>query len=80
MLILTRRVGQILKIGDDVEIIALGMKDGRIRLGITAPRNVSVHRMEIYEKINGLDPASTRLSKHPSMGSGTRSAHRSELD
>jgi len=52
MLILTRRVGQILKIGDDIEITALGMKGGLIRLGITAPRNVSVHRMEVYEKIN----------------------------
>jgi carbon storage regulator len=43
-------------IGDDVEIVALGMERGRIRLGITAPKNVAVHRMEIYEKINRLKP------------------------
>lgn len=53
MLILTRRVGESLIIGDDIEIVVLGTKGNQTRLGINAPANVSVHRQEIYEKIKG---------------------------
>ncbi len=52
MLILTRRVGEALMVGDDTKIVVLGVKGSQIRLGINAPKNVKVHREEIYEKIN----------------------------
>jgi carbon storage regulator len=51
MLILTRRVGETLVIGDDVNITVLGVKGNQVRLGINAPKDVSVHRVEIYERI-----------------------------
>ena len=52
MLILTRRVGEALMVGDDTKIVDLGVKGSQIRLGINAPKDVKVHREEIYEKIN----------------------------
>ena len=52
MLILTRRVGEALMVGDDTKIVVLGVKVSQIRLGINAPKDVKVHREEIYEKIN----------------------------
>lgn len=51
MLILTRRVGETLMIGDDVSVTVLGVKGNQVRLGINAPKNVAVHREEIYERI-----------------------------
>ena len=51
MLILTRRLGETIRIGDSVRIIILDIKGGQVKLGIDAPPNVSVHREEIYEKI-----------------------------
>ena len=51
MLILTRRVGETLMIGDDVQVTVLGVKGGQVRLGIEAPRDVPVHREEIYQRI-----------------------------
>jgi len=51
MLILTRRVGETIKIGEDVGVTVLGVKGNQVRLGIAAPRNVAVHREEIYERI-----------------------------
>ena len=53
MLILTRRVGEALMIGDQTKIVVLGVKGSQIRLGINAPKDVMVHRDEIYEKIQG---------------------------
>ena len=52
MLILTRRVGEALMVGDETKIVVLGVKGSQIRLGINAPKDVKVHREEIYEKIN----------------------------
>ena len=52
MLILPRRVGEALMVGDDTKIVVLGVKGSQIRLGINAPKDVKVHREEIYEKIN----------------------------
>jgi len=51
MLILTRRVGETLMIGNDVTVTVLGVKGNQVRLGINAPKNVAVHREEIYERI-----------------------------
>ena len=51
MLILTRRVGETLVIGDDVTITVLGVRGNQVRIGVNAPKNVSVHREEIYERI-----------------------------
>lgn len=51
MLILTRKTGQSIKIGDDIELEVIGMNGHQVRLGIKAPRNVPVHREEIWDKI-----------------------------
>ena len=51
MLILPRNVGQTIKIGDDVSITVLGIQGNQVRIGIEAPREVSVHREEVYNRI-----------------------------
>lgn len=51
MLILTRRVGETLMVGDEVTVTVLGVKGNQVRLGVNAPKEVAVHREEIYERI-----------------------------
>ena len=55
MLILTRRVGEALMVGNDTKIVVLGVKGSQIRLGINAPKDIVVHREEIFDKINTKD-------------------------
>lgn len=64
MLILTRRVGEALKIGDDVTVTVLGVKGNQVRLGINAPRTVAVHREEIFERIAEEASAALELPRH----------------
>jgi len=67
MLILTRRVGETLVIGDDVNVTVLGVRGNQVRLGVNAPKEVAVHREEIYQRIqkeneanNSSDPSGNK--------------------
>jgi carbon storage regulator len=66
MLILTRRVGETVVIGNDVDVTVLGVKGNQVRLGVKAPREVSVHREEIFKRIKD--------EKHESRKNGSAAA------
>ena len=51
MLILTRRIGEVLIIGEDVQLTVLGVRGHQVRIGVDAPKHVGVHRKEVYERI-----------------------------
>jgi carbon storage regulator len=70
MLILTRRVGETVVIGDEVQVTVLGVKGNQVRLGVTAPRDVSVHRLEIYERIRKEQGGEAAPPAAPEPGAG----------
>ena len=59
MLILTRRTGESVRIGDDVTVTVLGMKSGQVRIGVSAPKTIPVHREEVYERIRATSRSAT---------------------
>ncbi len=62
MLILTRRIGETIMIGDDVSVTVLGVKGNQLRLGVAAPRDVAVHREEIYQRIQSEQTSAEKAS------------------
>jgi carbon storage regulator len=70
MLILTRRVGETVVIGDDVTVTVLGVKGNQVRLGVNAPREVAVHREEIFERIQR--EQANGESQQPKLVGGSR--------
>jgi len=72
MLILTRRVGETVMIGEDVTVTVLGVKGNQVRIGVNAPREVAVHREEIFERIKreeaGDAPAGEENETAPAEG------------
>jgi carbon storage regulator len=72
MLILTRRVGETVVIGDEITVTVLGVKGNQVRLGVNAPREIAVHREEIFERIKR-ERANHEETEVPQVASG---AHR----
>ena len=60
MLILTRRVGETLMVGDEVTVTVLGVKGNQVRIGVNAPKEVAVHREEIYDRIKNEEKKAAR--------------------
>jgi carbon storage regulator len=72
MLILTRRVGETVMIGNDITVTVLGVKGNQVRVGVNAPKEVAVHREEIYERIKREEQATgVGAAKRPVTGAGS---------
>jgi carbon storage regulator len=71
MLLLTRKLGENIRIGDDVKITIVEVKGNHVKLGIDAPPSIKVHREEIYERIQEENRRAQALKPEPSDGRGT---------
>ena len=71
MLILTRRVGETVMIGEDVTVTVLGVKGNQVRIGVNAPRDVAVHREEIFERIKREEQGGEARPGNGGNGQGT---------
>lgn len=56
MLILSRRIGETIRVGDEIIVRVLGVKGSQVRIGVAAPKDIGVHREEVYERIKGRQP------------------------
>jgi carbon storage regulator len=65
MLILSRRIGETIMVGDDVAVTVLGIKGNHVRVGIAAPKDVSVHREEVYQRLKGRQSARSLKERLP---------------
>ncbi len=80
MLVLSRQRDQIIMIGDDIEVVVVDIRGDKVRLGITAPKQIDVHRKEVYDQIKQENKASAQMDKKdlppsdsvPQRGSNTR--------
>ena len=70
MLILTRRVGETLMIGDRVSVTVLGVKGNQVRIGVNAPREVAVHREEIFDRIQREHEPTPPMAEIPQSNAG----------
>ena len=70
MLILTRRAGETVMVGSDITITVLGVKGNQVRIGINAPKDVAVHREEIYERIQSEKSAQESGQSEPKADEG----------
>lgn len=72
MLILTRRVGETVMIGDEVTVTVLGVKGNQVRIGVNAPKHVAVHREEIFERIKREQDGDATATATNSNGTATK--------
>jgi carbon storage regulator len=72
MLVLSRQRDQVIMIGDDIEVVVVDIRGDKVRLGITAPKAVSVHRKEVYDQIKAENEAAANMkpSDLPAAGTG----------
>ena len=80
MLILTRRVGETVMIGNDVTVTVLGVKGNQVRIGVNAPRDVAVHREEIYERIKREEQGGSATVRTSTAPSGHASGNGADRD
>jgi carbon storage regulator len=71
MLVLSRERDESIMIGDNIEIIIVDVRGGKVRLGITAPKNIPVHRREVYDAIKNEKPQRKKEKKEPKENNGS---------